>query len=831
MTLAQRIPGRLPVSALVLALAGLAGFAVPAAAAAAASAPIPVLLGLSAAHYRTHDQLVFSFAGALPRRWRARYISRLPSGPQPAAAGNARLLVTFSRATGKEGQGTAAYGPIRRTYSLPGLIQVVTVEDHRKLISFEVGVARREPYRLSPLSHDRVALEVRTPYQTVQIRDFFVHPRGVLGMAAVQAADRPVASKARLSSALQRMFAGPTMAEQARGLRFVADGATGTGRVTVRHGVARVHLAGGCNSGGSPVSIASEIVPTLRQFHWVRWVKIYDPAGRTAQPRGDSDSIPACLQASEAQIWTARISSPAFAGLAILIGPGFLLGLVLSALSLVRGLATRTVLVTPAAYRAERIKAHPAATGQFEPDSAWPFYALRQARTDLGRVEAERRAGYRRLWKWPFPPIVWVLLLPVTVAVIVCLLVAGLTTLLLAALFTLVTYVGAGISAVVFAATVVVLRGSERLWHRLVRAQASCPHCYHVMDRPAYRCPGCSKLHRDLRPGRLGLVARRCECGTLLPTMVLRAAWRLPAVCQRCLRPLRVGSGTLRDIRIPVFGDTSAGKTRFLYAGLDSLVDMTGRAGIPLGFPDDESENQAKVALDLIRSGQNTVKTSSVLPTALTCRVGKGAGGSLVHLFDTAGELFRDAETQDTLGFLDHGQGLIYVLDPFSIGSVRDRMAGQNAPVFRLAHAAAGDPEIAYGEVVSRLRDSGVTADRQRLAIVVSKADLLGVGGLELPEDSSAITDWLMAMGLHNLVLAARRDFAEVHFFAVASLAAADAGRSHDPGAPLRWLLACCGLRLPGTPDAASTPRIPGSRSRRGSQADGDQNTFTKAQL
>jgi len=171
------------------------------------------------------------------------------------------------------------------------------------------------------------------------------------------------------------------------------------------------------------------------------------------------------------------------------------------------------------------------------------------------------------------------------------------------------------------------------------------------------------------------------------------------------------------------------------------------------------------------------------------------------------------------------------VLDPFSIGSVRDRMAGQNAPVFRLAHAAAGDPEIAYGEVVSRLRDSGVTADRQRLAIVVSKADLLGVGGLELPEDSSAITDWLMAMGLHNLVLAARRDFAEVHFFAVASLAAADAGRSHDPGAPLRWLLACCGLRLPGTPDAASTPRIPGSRSRRGSQADGDQNTFTKAQL
>ena len=56
-----------------------------------------------------------------------------------------------------------------------------------------------------------------------------------------------------------------------------------------------------------------------------------------------------------------------------------------------------------------------------------------------------------------------------------------------------------------------------------------------------------------------------------------------------------------------------------------------------------------------------------------------------------------------------------------------------------LAHAAAGDPETAYGEVVSRLRDSGVEAAGQRLAVVVSKADLLTAGGIELPDDSAAI--------------------------------------------------------------------------------------------
>jgi len=281
--------------------------------------------------------------------------------------------------------------------------------------------------------------------------------------------------------------------------------------------------------------------------------------------------------------------------------------------------------------------------------------------------------------------------------------------------------------------------------------------------------------------------------------MVPRAAWRLEAVCQRCGEPLRPGSAALRDVRIPIFGDTSAGKTRLMYAALDSLIEITTRADIPLGFPDEESQNQATVALDLIRSGRNTVKTSEVLPAALTCRVGAGLGATLVHLFDAAGENYHDGQLHDSLGFLDHGHGLVYVLDPFSIGAVRNRMAGRN---ISLAHAAAGDPETAYTEVVTRLRDSGVEAAGQQLAVVVSKADLLSQGGLELPDDSDAIANWLMEVGVHNLVLSARREFAEARFFTVASLAASQTGSSHDPGVPLRWLLVSRGVRLPDDQDA-----------------------------
>jgi len=182
-----------------------------------------------------------------------------------------------------------------------------------------------------------------------------------------------------------------------------------------------------------------------------------------------------------------------------------------------------------------------------------------------------------------------------------------------------------------------------------------------------------------------------------------------------------------------------------------------------------------------------------------------------VHLFDAAGEILRNPQMHDALGFLDLGQGLVYVLDPFSVGSVRDRLTGHNAENIRLAELAAGDPEIAFNETVTRLRDNGVKADRQRLAVVISKIDLLRAADLELPESSDAIAEWLSQVGVHNLVTGARRDFAEVRYFAVASQANSGGPRPDDPGVPMRWLLRSHGVRLPSEPARITSGRTSGS--------------------
>lgn len=488
--------------------------------------------------------------------------------------------------------------------------------------------------------------------------------------------------------------------------------------------------------------------------------------------------------------------------LIVVTAAGIVIGMILLATGMVRGLGTRPHVITPSDYRDEREKAKPARTGEFKLDKAWPLYPFRQAQADLAKVWDETSAGYRAMWRWPGrafysgvngSPVGWWFVFPIPLAVTICLLTASLAAVVFFGLFALVSLCCLAVAMAVFGPVAGILLGLESVRRKLVRTQASCPRCFHVTPWPAYRCPGCSILHRDIRPGRQGLINRRCECGTLLPTMPLRAAWRLKAACQRCRKPLPSGAGAVRDLRISVFGDTKAGKTRFLHAALSSLMTTAERTGMAVGFPDRSSREQVELGWERLGSGQDTPGTPGNAPAALTVRLGAGARATLAHLFDTAGEHFRDPEMHDALGFLGHSHGLVYVIDPYSIGPVRRHLPSRGG---RPGSPVAADPEAAYGEVVERLRGSGVPAGQQRLAVIVSKADLLRVAGTELPAESGLIAEWLMHQGVHNLVLSARREFAETRFFAVASQLTREDGGPDDPGAPVRWLLSSHGVRL-----------------------------------
>jgi hypothetical protein len=292
--------------AMMVALAGLSVGTMTAATAgtaAAAAVPLaPTLTGISAGHYFGHDTLVFQFRGGVPTHYNAWYVPRVtadPSGLPVNVIGSALLQVTFSPTAGHNAKGIVTYGPAQRTYALPELIQVVKAGDFESVLSFGVGVAQKAPLHMyAQPKLGRVVLDIKTPYWTVPVKEYFLNPhRFAIGRGPLtEAVYRPVFPPATAFGALQRLFAGPTQAEQARGLKFVSSGAVGFKILSIRDGVARVQLTGKLSSGGSAFTIANEIMPTLKQFRSVHWVKIYDRNGHTERPSGRSDSIPFSLE-------------------------------------------------------------------------------------------------------------------------------------------------------------------------------------------------------------------------------------------------------------------------------------------------------------------------------------------------------------------------------------------------------------------------------------------------------------------------------------------------------------------------------------------------------
>lgn len=448
----------------------------------------------------------------------------------------------------------------------------------------------------------------------------------------------------------------------------------------------------------------------------------------------------------------------------------------------------------------------------FGRDPAWPSYLVAQSRVDLremwGRTVGALGAGWRKCQdigdQWDHPvgwTVVVIGLCPAWLMVSIGALAAAGAVLLACGSVLLVVTAG-------WLLVAGVLRGGDRLVRQLRRASGSCPSCYYVSSLPAFPCARCGETHRDIRPGMLGAVWRRCLCGAVLPTTVLRAAYRLQASCPNCLEPLRAGAAVHRDIRLPVFGPVSAGKTRLVYAGLLALRDQAAAVGASVDFTDEHSRRAFEHGVEIIHTGADTAKTSAgQLPTAITAQITVARRKTLLHLFDAAGEFYIDRGDNSELLFLDHAQGLVFVVDPFSIPWVRDQLCGLGQVMLARANAAVDDPEQVYHVTAGRLRDYGVRMSHQRLAIAVVKVDLLG----DLPPARDLhphqVREWLQEAGLDNLVLAAERDFAEVRYFVVASVHGAPAGNPMSPANPFAWLMARAGLQLlPGELDLAKQP-------------------------
>lgn len=295
---------RLLVPLLALALAPVLATAPSGQAAYDAAAPPgnPVLVAVRARHVGAVDRVVFEFRGGLPADRRVEVVDRLVadgSGRRVHVAGQALLAVRFQPAQAHEEDGSSTAAPRRVAFGLPNVLTAVRAGDFEGVTTYGIGLAKRTRFRVTTLqAPPRVVVEVGAGFPTVERKVWFFHRQRFLDNRApfFVPVRRPVRAGAPATGVMDRLFAGPLPGERTRGLRLLRSGATGYDDLSVSGGTADLRLTGRCGSKGSTVTIAGEVLPTLKQFTTVDRVVLRDAAGGTLDPGGTSDSTPSCLE-------------------------------------------------------------------------------------------------------------------------------------------------------------------------------------------------------------------------------------------------------------------------------------------------------------------------------------------------------------------------------------------------------------------------------------------------------------------------------------------------------------------------------------------------------
>ena len=364
---------------------------------------------------------------------------------------------------------------------------------------------------------------------------------------------------------------------------------------------------------------------------------------------------------------------------------------------------------------------------------------------------------------------------------------------LVAACLALVHLVLVGLVAALVRTAGTVLRGADSAVLRIRNIRMVCPKCYERVPYPAYECPGpgCVRRHRDVRPGRFGVVRRRCLCGTRMKTLLLTGSARMDAYCPHCGTSLEHRPGQAPEIVLPFFGATGAGKTRLLFSLVTQLRLWSEEAGaFTADLADTATAGKLDNASKWLSPGSATDKTPPELPRASIIRLASGRDAWLLHMFDAAGEFFYTPERTQELRYLDKAQTFILVIDPLSVEACWDRLPPDKQAELGEVRSAAPSPDLAYQQAHQEIEAMGVQLRKAHLAVVFSRADLIGA------PDGDVATWASDELGLGNLVRSARLNFKEACFFHTAAVLTDGVMHPSVP-ALLRWVLARNGVDLP----------------------------------
>lgn len=398
-----------------------------------------------------------------------------------------------------------------------------------------------------------------------------------------------------------------------------------------------------------------------------------------------------------------------------------------------------------------------------------------------------------------------------------------------------------------------ILRCEAIVKARLHRIRYTCPAC-HEQGLPQFRCPGCSELVSDLAPSPYGIFHAHCaKCRAELPTLDSLGRHALPKVCgnRNCSADLAHSAiGKQGELHIGFVGAQSSGKTTLMIVSLWQVVQQfAAKFGLRVEFTDNQQKNTLHDFVGHLTSGARLAKTASMpRPRAFNVAIHTANGdGRLIYLYDVAGEDLTEEARMSGHRFHRFLDGLVLVVDPFAEALARAGRAGAiDREAWSEVNPAATNVASVFQPFVTRLEQQmNVSAEGKfpiPIAVVVTKmgamptapwSSMTQTGGSAAavkscrqgPNEAAnsgkkpSIRDFLLNMGLANLVLGLETRFRKVAYFTTSAIEELrSAGRPAVPpraAVPLLWLIQQAGA----LPDARSkghdgSRTIPGGQKR-----------------
>lgn len=304
--------------------------------------------------------------------------------------------------------------------------------------------------------------------------------------------------------------------------------------------------------------------------------------------------------------------------------------------------------------------------------------------------------------------------------------------------------------AVVLAMMVVIYIGFSLIWLTdriyLMRKKifTACHECKEKSLIPTYICPKCGAKHTNLTPGVYGILKRTCVgddpnsyCGEKLPTTFFNGRRNLEAICPHCETPLADRESV--PICIPIVGGRSVGKTAFITAFSKEFIDKVA----PAKSWETEFYNASKE--NIYKEIEQDYLTGSTRMTDRPQDINKASSVSfsffvkgvpfkperLVHVYDIAGEVFTDNSENEIQKQYEYCQGIVLMIDPFAIPSVRHRCEDKLSPE-DIAGIGKADINGIVDSFLNKLREVTGLSDKKMssrpLAVVIGKIDSAGLG-------------------------------------------------------------------------------------------------------